>query len=201
MIVSYVFRVAKRGAILVCQFDWKWLMSVIRNLAMAAFVMSNGYAPSAFAGADTGFFQEVQGRWAGPGEIVAGKYKGTRFNCDLTGTANGGGSGVDLEGTCRVGVFTQEMKASIVKGGKSYRGTFLDGAKGKGLDITSGSVEGNRVVFAMVREQLNGAMLAKVVNNDQMNVTISVNVSKQLVPVIGMNLKRIDSSATASTDN
>ena len=57
------------------------------------------------------------------------------------------------------------------------------------------------MVFAMVREQLNGAMLAKVVNNDQMNVTISVNVSKQLVPVIGMNLKRIDSSATASTDN
>jgi hypothetical protein len=176
-------------------------MSVIRNLAAATFVLLAGGTVSAFAGSDTGFFQQVQGRWVGPGEIVAGKYKGTRFNCDLTGTANGGGSGVDLEGTCRVGVFTQVMKASIVKGGKSYRGTFLDGAKGKGLDITSGSVDGNRVVFAMVREQLKGTMLAKVANKNQMNVTISVDVSKQMVPVIGMNLKRVDDSATASTDN
>jgi hypothetical protein len=176
-------------------------MSVIRNLAAAAFVFMAGSTVSAFAGSDTGFFQQVQGRWVGPGEIVAGKYKGTRFNCDLTGVANGGGSGVDLEGTCRVGVFTQVMKASIIKGGKSYRGTFLDGAKGKGLDITSGSVDGNRVVFAMMREQLKGAMLAKVSNKNQMNVTISVDVSQQMVPVIGMNLKRVDDSATASTDN
>ena len=176
-------------------------MSIIRNLAAAALMSVSGGIAPALAGSSSGFFQEVQGRWVGPGEIVAGKYKGTRFNCDLVGTANGGGSGVDLEGTCRVGVFTQVMKASIVKGGKSYRGTFLDGAKGKGLDITSGSVDGNRVVFAMIREQLRGAMVAKVSNKNQMNVTISVDVSKQMVPVIGMNLKRIDEKATASTGN
>jgi hypothetical protein len=176
-------------------------MSVIRNLAVAALVFMGGSVSSALAGSDTSFFQQVQGRWVGPGEIVAGKYKGTRFNCDLMGVANGGGSGVDLEGTCRVGVFTQEMKASIVKGGKSYRGAFLDGAKGKGLDITSGSVDGNRVVFAMMREQLRGAMVAKVTNKNQMNVTISVDVSKQMVPVIGLNLKRVDDKATASTNN
>jgi hypothetical protein len=176
-------------------------MSFIRNLTVAGLIIMSCSVHSAFAGSDSAFFQQVQGRWVGPGEIVAGKYKGTRFNCDLTGVANGGGSGVDLEGTCRVGVFTQVMKASIVKGGKSYRGTFLDGASGKGLDITSGSVEGNRVVFAMMREQLKGAMLAKVSNKNQMSVTISVDVSKQMVPVIGMNLKRVDDSATASTDN
>ena len=180
-------------------------MPVIRTLAAVALFVAACSASSAFAGAkanaDISFFQQVQGRWVGPGEIVAGKYKGTRFTCDLNGTANGGGSGVDLEGTCRVGVFTQEMKASIVKGGKSYRGTFLDGANGKGLDITSGSVDGNRVVFSMVREQLKGAMLAKVTNKNQMNVTISVDVAKQMVPVIGMNLKRVDDKATASTDN
>ncbi|MGL4406116.1 MAG: hypothetical protein ACRCT6_10175 [Notoacmeibacter sp.] len=175
-------------------------MSVIRNLAAAVFFLAGSAAP-AIAGSGSDFFKEVQGRWVGPGEIVAGKYKGTRFNCDLTGIANGGGSGVDLEGTCRVGVFTQEMKASIVKGGKSYRGTFLDGAKGKGLDIVSGSIEENRVVFAMVREQLKGTMLAKVTNTNQMNVTISVDVAKKMVPVIGMSLKRIDDKATASTGN
>jgi hypothetical protein len=179
----------------------EFFMSFIRNLAAAALITMSGGIVPAFAGSDSGFFQQVQGRWVGPGEIVAGKYKGTRFNCDLMGVANGGGSGVDLEGTCRVGVFTQVMKASIVKGGKSYRGTFLDGADGKGLDITSGSIDGNRVVFAMVREQLRGAMVAKVANKNQMSVTISVDVSKQMVPVIGMNLKRIDDKATASTGN
>ncbi len=174
-------------------------MSVIRNLAAAVLIFTASGTVPTFAGSDADFFEQVQGRWVGPGEIVAGKYKGTRFTCDLTGTANGGGSGVDLEGTCRVGVFTQEMRASIIKEKKGYRGTFLDGAKGKGLDITSGSLNGNKVVFAMTREQLKGAMVAKVANENQMNVTISVDVSKQLVPVIGMNLKRVDNAATAST--
>ena len=176
-------------------------MLVIRNLAAAALMFLAGSTAPSFAGSDDNFFEKVQGRWVGPGEIVAGKYKGTRFNCDLTGIPNGGGSGVELAGTCRVGVFTQEMKASIVKGNKGYRGTFLDGAKGKGLDITSGNLDGNKVVFAMVREQLKGAMVAKVANENQMNVTISVEVSKQLVPVIGMNLKRVDDKATASTSD
>ena len=180
-------------------------MPAFRTIVAAALIFASFNVPQAVAGAkpvsDTGFFQQVQGRWVGPGEIVAGKYKGTRFNCDLVGTANNGGSGVDLEGTCRVGVFSQPMKASIIRGGKSYKGTFLDGAAGKGLDITSGSVDGNRVVFSMMREQLKGAMLAKVSNKNQMNVTISVDVSKQMVPVIGMNLKRVDTNATASTNN
>ena len=36
------------------------------------------------------------------------------------------------------------------------------------------------------------------VSADQMNVTISVRVNSDLVPVIGMNLKRIDGTATGS---
>lgn len=176
-------------------------MSFMNKIAAAVILTVVGSSGAALAGSDAEFFQQVEGRWVGPGEIVAGKYKGTRFNCDLIGSTNGGGTGIDLDGTCRVGVFTQEMKASIQKGGKSYRGTFLDGAKGKGLDITSGNVEGNRVVFAMVREQLKGAMQAKVSQDDQMIVTISVDVAKKMVPVIGMSLKRVDHTPTASTGN
>ena len=35
---------------------------------------------------DRKFFKSVKGNWAGPGEIVAGKYKGTKFNCTFEGT-------------------------------------------------------------------------------------------------------------------
>lgn len=147
---------------------------------------------------DTTFFKKSQGKWTGPGEIVAGKYKGTKFNCTFDGSTLGESTGISMDGTCRVGVFSQEMRATVQRSGGKYKGAFLDGAKGKGLDIIAGNVAGDRVTFALNRKQLNGAMLAKLTNNDQMNVTISVRVNKDMVPVIGMTLQRIDSAATGS---
>ncbi len=59
---------------------------------------------------------------SGPGEIVAGKYKGTKFNCDLTGEPLGEKeTGIKLGGTCRVGVFKQPMSAVIAKKGATIR--------------------------------------------------------------------------------
>lgn len=146
---------------------------------------------------DTGFFKKAQGKWTGPGEIVAGKYKGTKFNCTFDGSTLGASTGMTMDGTCRVGVFTQEMKATVQRSGAIYTGAFLDGAKGKGLDIVAGNVSGNRVTLALNRKQLNGAMLAKLTNDNSMNVNISVRVNKDMVPVIGMTLTRIDSSTTS----
>ncbi len=103
-----------------------------------------------------------------------------------------------LDGTCRVGVFSQQMKATVKRVGSAYSGKFNDGAEGKGLDITSGSVGGNKVVFGLNRKQLNGAMLARVSSPNTMNVTVSVRVDKELVPVIGMSLKRVDNIAVGS---
>ena len=174
-------------------------MALFRTLVCGAFLAAVPVASVAHAD-DASFFRDVEGRWVGPGEIVAGKYKGTRFNCDLTGVSAGRAAGVDLEGTCRVGVFSQSMKASVRQSGKNYRGQFLDGAKGKGLDITSGNVDGGRVVLALIRDQLRGAMLARVSQKNNMNVTISVDVQNTMVPVIAMNLKRVDGKSTASTD-
>ena len=34
---------------------------------------------------DGKFFKQVEGSWTGPGEIVAGKYKGTKFSCSFQG--------------------------------------------------------------------------------------------------------------------
>ncbi len=133
-----------------------------------------------------------------PGEIVAGKYKGTKFVCDLAGTTPAGAVGMTLDGTCRVGVFSQPMKATVVRVGSSYSGKFNDGAAGKGLDVTSGSVNGNKVVFGLNRKQLNGAMLAHVSGPNTMNVTVSVRVEKELVPVIGMSLRRVDRTTVSS---
>lgn len=139
---------------------------------------------------DGKFFKQVEGSWTGPGEIVAGKYKGTKFTCNFQGATPKKKTGMSLDGSCRVGVFTQKMSALVERHGKHYKGKFMDGADGAGLDIISGSVDGERVVFALNRERLNGAMLARLPDENTMNVTVSVRVNEELVPVIGMNLKR-----------
>ncbi|SFB38933.1 hypothetical protein SAMN03159496_03351 [Rhizobium sp. NFR07] len=158
-------------------------------------------APQAEAASrDQMFFQQVSGVWKGPGEIVAGKYKGTKFSCNLTGSpAPGGDTGMKLDGTCRVGVFQQPMSAVISQKGRGYTGKFLDGAEGKGLDIISGSVNGDKVVMGINRAQLNGAMVASLRGENKMNITISVKVADQMVPVIGLSLDRdLDSIAVGS---
>ena len=147
---------------------------------------------------DHEFFRSLSGQWSGPGEIVAGKYKGTKFVCDFKGDTPGARVGVTLDGTCRVGVFSQKMQASIERRGRIYRGKFLDGANGKGLDVVSGNVDGKRVVLALARNTLRGAMLARLSGKASMNVTVSVKVDSKMVPVIGMSLKRTDGTTTGS---
>ncbi|SSC73265.1 unnamed protein product [Ciceribacter sp. T2.26MG-112.2] len=143
------------------------------------------------ASRDKRFFQSVAGVWKGPGEIVAGKYKGTKFTCSLTGLPPDGDlTGITLDGTCRVGVFSQPMKATISEVGGKYQGQFLDGAEGKGLDIVSGAVTGDRVVMGINRKKLNGAMVARLQNDMAMNITISVKVEDRMIPVIGLKLNR-----------
>jgi hypothetical protein len=155
-------------------------------------------APALAADKDEQFFQTIEGQWSGPGEIVAGKYKGTKFVCTLAGTTPDNAVGMTLDGSCRVGVFSQPMKATVTRVGSNYSGKFNDGAEGKGLNVTSGSVTGNKVVLGLNRKELNGAMLARVADKNTMNVTVSVRVEKELVPVIGMSLKRIDNIAVGS---
>jgi len=159
--------------------------------AAAATVWTAGAAFAAEK--DQSFFHSVEGKWVGPGEIVAGKYKGTKFTCNFTGTTPDGKVGMTLDGGCRVGVFTQQMSATVERKGRGYRGSFMGGAKGTGLDIVSGNVvDGRKVVFAINRNQLHGVMQARVPDDNSMIVTVSVKVDQQMVPVIGMNLKRID---------
>jgi len=160
----------------------------------AAAVLLVGASGAAVASEkDKRFFSNIQGQWSGPGEIVAGKYKGTKFTCNFTGATPDGKLGMSLDGGCRVGLFTQKMSASVEhKGRQGYRGTFMDGALGEGLDVIGGKVSGERVTLSLNRNQLNGAMLARLPNRDTMQVTVSVKVENQMVPVIGMNLKRVD---------
>jgi hypothetical protein len=147
-------------------------------------------SPALAANRDKAFFKGVAGEWDGPGEIVAGKYKGTRFNCNLIGTPAENNSGITLDGYCRVGMFRQPMKAVIQASGSSYKGQFLDGAAGKGLDIVSGNVTGQKIIVGINRQKLNGAMIARLQGKNTMTVTISVKVEDQMIPVIGMSLNR-----------
>lgn len=176
------------------------ILSVVLPV-LAATAATAGFAETAHGGErDRKFFEAVEGDWSGPGEIVAGKYKGTRFNCTFTGTTPAARLGMTLDGGCRVGVFTQKMSATIEqKGGKGYTGIFMDGAEGKGLDIVSGNVvDGGKVVLAINRNQLKGVMQARIAGKNTMDVTVSVRVEEDLVPVIGMSLKRIDATAVGS---
>ena len=84
--------------------------------------------------------------------------------------------------------------------GNAYMGKFLDGAEGKGLDIISGSVNGNKVIVGINRKNLNGAMIARLKDKNTLNVTISVRVNDTLVPVIGMTPGSQDGSGLRRFD-
>ena len=71
---------------------------------------------------DKKFFQSVEGNWVGPGEIVAGKYKGTKFNCTSTARRPTKKAGMTLDGGCRVGVFKQKMTATVEQQGRRLQG-------------------------------------------------------------------------------
>ncbi|PTM95291.1 hypothetical protein [Mycoplana dimorpha] len=173
---------------------------IARGFAAALLAVSATASPVQADSRDKAFFDQVAGTWQGPGEIVAGKYKGTKFTCNLSGDpAATDGLGIKLDGHCRVGVFKQPMSATITRTGGTYKGKFLDGAAGKGLDILSGNVSGDKVVVAINRQKLNGAMIARLQDDNTMNVTISVKVGETMVPVIGMALNRkVDTMAVGS---
>jgi len=49
-----------------------------------------------------------------------------------------------------------------------------------------------KVVFGLNRKQLKGAMLARLPDDNSMVITVSVRVEEEMVPVIGVNLKRVE---------
>ncbi|WP_275782893.1 hypothetical protein [Pararhizobium gei] len=173
---------------------------IARGIAAASLAALACAATPAYSGSsDKAFFEQVAGQWKGPGEIVAGKYKGTKFTCDLIGEATDTEAGIKLDGFCRVGVFKQPMSAVITQSGRSYGGKFLDGANGKGLDIVSGNVAKDKVVLGINRKKLNGAMIARLQDPKTLNITISVKVEDTMVPVIGVSLNRqLDTLAVGS---
>jgi len=169
-------------------------------LPLVAFAAPLGLSGKAFAAEpDKQFFSNVEGKWVGPGEIIAGKYKGTKFTCSFDGSTPDNKTGMTLDGDCRVGVFTQKMSATVERKGRDYKGNFMGGAAGSGLDIIGGNVvDPRKVVFTINRNQLRGVMQARIPDDNSMTVTIAVRVDQQLVPVIGMSLKRVDGVAVGS---
>ncbi len=169
-------------------------------LVIVSFVSALSFSSAAFS-SDKNFFHNIQGQWSGPGEIVAGKYKGTKFVCTLGGKNTDTKVGMEVDGSCRVGVFSQPMSAMIIKAGGGYLGRFLDGEKGDGMDVTGGRYTKGRLVANIKRKDLDGIMVANLSNPNALKVTVSVNHNGKLVPVIGMNLQRsTDSVVTGSVD-
>lgn len=139
---------------------------------------------------DGKFFKNIQGEWSGPGEIVAGKFKGTKFVCTFGGSKPEIKAGMDVNGSCRVGVFSQPMNATVIKAAGTYIGAFLDGAKGDGMDVTGGRYTRDRLVIDIKRKDLNGIMVANLSNPNQLKVSVSVRHNGKIIPVLGMTLAR-----------
>jgi hypothetical protein len=142
---------------------------------------------------DVAFFKNVEGKWTGPGEIVAGKYKGTKFTCVFDGINPDTNAGMKIDGYCRVGMFSQPMNAIIEKAGRTYSGKFLDGEAGEGMDITGGRYSPGKLVVDIKRKDLRGVLVTSKSGEDVMQMTISVRVDGKLIPVIGMRLDRMNS--------
>ena len=140
---------------------------------------------------DQGFFKSIAGTWKGPGRVVAGKYKGTRFVCDLIGDPlEKGETGIALGGHCRVGVFSQDMSAVISPHEPGLYRPLPRRCRRQGPRRHLGRGRRGQGVVGINRKQLYGAMVANLLDPNTMNVTISVRVREQYVPVIGMTLTR-----------
>ena len=169
-----------------------------------AFLVSLNAAPfAAHAGSasEAAFYTNVVGKWAGGGEIVAGKFKGTKFNCLFEGSSADSGAGIAIDGSCRVGVFSQPMSASFKRSGGRYTGKFLDGEAGEGMDIVGGRYSASKLIVNIRRKDLNGVMVARHTDDDKLNISVSVRVDNRLIHVIGMMLDRrggVDNVVTSS---
>lgn len=171
----------------------------MRSIALFFSVIISLTVHSVAHASDADFFKKIEGKWSGPGEIVAGKYKGTKYICTFDGSNPKKDIGMIIDGSCRVGVFSQKMSAHVTKKNGKYKGAFLDGAKGEGMDVTGGRYTQNRIIVNIVRNDLKGIMVVNLNDQNQLKATISVRHNNQLIPVIGMNLKRIDTSAVTSS--
>ncbi len=166
-----------------------------RFLPVAAFSLTMAALP--VEAGERAYFNSVAGEWSGVGRINAGPYKNTRFTCKFSGSVPRG-VGMQLDGTCRVGVFPQTMKARIVKRGNSYSGRFSLGTNGDGLDIISGKLRGKRLTLGIKHKKLIGTFLANLKNRNRLNLTVAVKVRKSMVPFIGLSLKRIGLASKTS---
>ena len=161
---------------------------------LLACVLSWGQA---FAGpsSETAFYRFVSGKWSGPGEIVAGKFKGTKFTCTFDGISPDRKMGIRIDGSCRIGMFSQPMNAVFERASSGYSGRFLDGEAGEGMDVVGGRYSRSRLIVDIKRKDLRGVLSAHLRDKDTLNITISVRVDSRLIPVIGMELDRQSAAA------
>ena len=164
----------------------------ILRTALLIAVLAAALPASAVAESDDDvFFRQVAGKWVGPGKIVEGKLKGTRFKCELDGLpVSGAEDGFKLDGKCRAGLFSHPITAVFIRDGESYRGEFLDGEDGDGLAVTGGSVENRKAVISLRRKEVEGALVTSLLTEDDLNITLLIKGGTRYVPVIGLSLKR-----------
>jgi len=160
---------------------------------------SAAQAGPAMAATNSGaFLQSVRGAWSGKGQVVAGRYKGIKFSCNFTAPDAADPDNVQFNGSCRTGIFSQPIKASISRRGGTYQGQFNKGAQADGMDITAGQINDRSMVLQLNRDKLKGSMTAQLSGENQLRVTLAVQIDDESIPVIGMDLTRAAPPATVA---
>lgn len=135
------------------------------------------------------YFKSIEGTWEGNGEVIAGKYKDTKFKCTLNGKTPKK-IGMDIEGNCKIGIFNQKITAKITRHHDHYRGTFLGGAEKYGLDVVSGKLSNDIFIAALVRENINGSIIVNATHKNKMGIYIAVEVNERFYPIIELELDK-----------
>ena len=135
------------------------------------------------------YFESIQGKWAGKGEVIAGKYKNTKFICNINGKTPET-IGMDIDGDCRIGFISQKISAFVEKNHNLYRGEFLGGAEGNGLDIIGGVLKDEKFTAYLVRDNLGGTIEINGQKKDNMKIDIAIEYQEQLYPIIVLNMVR-----------
>ena len=135
------------------------------------------------------YFKSIQGKWAGKGEVVNGKYKNTKFKCELTGKTPKK-LGMEIKGFCRIGLIYQTITATIIKNKGYYKGKFLGGAKGNGLDVVGGRLRNKRFTAALTRKKINGTIIIDATKKNKMDIILTVEFKGNLYPIVELAMQR-----------
>lgn len=154
---------------------------VFATLAVLALSLAGLSLPSATSAEENDaatFMERFSGEWRGTGKLLIGPETGLKFNCALDGNPSRTELTFDMSGKCWAGRLSAQVYAKLHYNAETNRfyGDFLDGAKGKGVDVI-GERKDYGFSLLLSRGMTQGELIAKPAGNNKMTITIFLSDS------------------------